>query len=153
MENIVPKILTFADRQTEFDAKFKSTGVTLKTYEGTLKPCVIHCEIHGDQTVSTYNNAFKSKKGCPKCGLANQGYHAGKLSDDEYLKLFHEVHGDKYTYDMTRDEKYRITIHCPIHGDSKVMPSRVAKGVGCPKCGREANMSNLSRAGRPKKSS
>ena len=61
----MPKILTFADRQKEFDAKFKSTGVTLKTYEGTLKPCVVHCDIHGDQTVSTYNNAFKSKKGCP----------------------------------------------------------------------------------------
>ena len=139
MENTVPKILTFADRQAEFDAKFKLTGVTLKTYEGTLKPCVIHCEIHGDQTVSTYNNAFKSKYGCPKCGgevvkeAGRQG--SGKLSDDEYLKLFHEVHGDKYTYDMTRDEKYRITLFCPEHGASKLLPSHIANQKrGCPKC-------------------
>ena len=111
----MPKLYSLADRQKEFDAKFKLTGVTLKTYEGTLKPCVIHCEIHGDQTVSTYNNAFKSKYGCPK--------------------LFHEVHGDKYTYDMTRDEKYRITLFCPEHGASKLLPSHIANQKrGCPKC-------------------
>ena len=135
----MPKLYSLADRQKEFDAKFKLTGVTLKTYEGTLKPCVIHCESHGDQTVSTYNNAFKSKYGCPKCGgevvkeAGRQG--SGKLSDDEYLKLFHEVHGDKYTYDMTRDEKYRITLFCPEHGASKLLPSHIANQKrGCPKC-------------------
>ena len=149
----MPKLYSLADRQKEFDAKFKSTGMTLKTYEGILKPCVVHCDIHGDKTVSTYNNAFKSKKGCPKCGLANQGDHAGKLSDDEYLKLFHEVHGDKYTYDMTRDEKYRITLFCPKHGASKLLPSRIKEGRGCPQCGKESRSTHLSKTGRPKKSS
>lgn len=142
----MPKFVSLAERQKEFNEKFQASGVTLKTYEGMLKPCIVHCEIHGDQEVSTFNNAFKSKYGCPKCGASVIAKNSGKLSDDEYLKLFHEVHGDKYTYDMTRDEKYRITLHCPIHGGSKVMPSRVAKDRGCPKCGK------ASATGRPKKS-
>lgn len=72
---------------------------------------------------------FKSKLVAPNVGRSckeagRQG--SGKLSDDEYLKLFHEVYGDKYTYDMTRDVKYRITLFCPEHGASKLLPSHIA---------------------------
>ena len=139
------KMCSLDERQKMFNEKFESVGITLKTYIGMHKSCTVHCEIHGDQEVSTFNHAFKSKYGCPQCGMLKRGVN-GKPSEDEYLKIFHEIHGEKYTYEMTRDDRYRITLFCPEHGASKVMPSYVAKGAGCPKCGVKA------RAGRPKKS-
>ncbi len=143
--------LTLEQAQEAYSERFNAKGYSLVSYESSQKPVTISCPIHGLVQAPTYISMINSKYPCPTCGKEAKSISAakvsGKLTDDEYLKLFHEVHGDKYTYDMTRDEKYRITLHCPIHGDSRILPSHIANQKrGCPKCGR------ASIPGRPKKS-
>ena len=47
------KMCSLDERQKMFNEKFESVGITLKTYIGMHKSCTVHCEIHGDQEVSS----------------------------------------------------------------------------------------------------
>lgn len=61
-----------------------------------------------------------------------------KHSNKEWIDYFKIVHKDKYDYSKTncenRDEKGRICIICPIHGEFWQTPSNHKNGQGCRKC-------------------
>lgn len=64
---------------------------------------------------------------------------AKKLTTEEFIKRAKEVHGDKYDYSKTdldnRDEKGRVIIICPIHGEFKQKPTNhINNKQGCGKC-------------------
>lgn len=62
-----------------------------------------------------------------------------KRTTEEWINLFKEVHGDKYIYAETdcdnRDEKGRVKIICPEHGEFWIRPNHHKNGHGCKKCG------------------
>lgn len=63
---------------------------------------------------------------------------AKKMDNFEFIKKACLIHGDKFIYNKTnlnnRDEKGRVIITCPIHGDFLQTPSSHLSGRGCNLC-------------------
>jgi hypothetical protein len=61
-----------------------------------------------------------------------------KLTTKEFKDRILLIHKNKFIYDKTdlenRDEKGRVIITCPIHGDFLQTPKNHLHGQGCPKC-------------------
>lgn len=59
-----------------------------------------------------------------------------RLNLEELLNRFNEIHNNFYKYDnvIYINNKTKIDIVCPIHGNFKQTPSSHLKGSGCPKC-------------------
>lgn len=100
-------------------------------YTKSSEKVSITCYIHGDFEQTP--NAHLKGVGCPLC---NGGV---KLSRDEVINRFREVHGDTYNYDhfdyINYDTPGNIT--CKIHGDFSQSPNTHLRGQGCPICGIE----------------
>ena len=62
------------------------------------------------------------------------------MKTEEFIKKAREIHGDKYDYSKTnlnkKDNKRRVSIICPIHGEFKQNFHSHLKGCGCSKCGK-----------------
>lgn len=61
-----------------------------------------------------------------------------KLTQEEIVRRFREVHGDFYDYSKVEyvDSGTKVCITCPIHGDFFQTPyTHYSQGCGCPQCG------------------
>jgi len=83
---------------------------------------------HGEfwQTPGNHLNGW----GCSKC---SQQYH---LNDAEYINKAKKIYGDKYDYSKVRyvNNKTKIVIGCPIHGEYSIYPIAHLKGQECKYC-------------------
>ena len=63
------------------------------------------------------------------------------VSTEDFVNKARGIFGEYYDYSKTdiskKDEKRRVTITCPIHGDFLQNMYSHLKGCGCPKCGKE----------------
>ena len=95
----------------------------------------ITCPIHGDKLVFPYN--FLRGRGCYECGRKEVGKKLS-MSTDDFIEKAVTKHKGKYTYEKTdltkRDEKGRVCITCPTHGEFWQNPNAHLKGQGCQKC-------------------
>jgi len=95
----------------------------------STKVCII-CPEHGEFWMTPCAHIY-SKQGCPKCkGIG--------LDNEEWIKKFKEVHGDKYDYSKVQytNSKTKVCIICPEHGEFWQTPYKhYHKHQGCPKCG------------------
>ena len=61
-----------------------------------------------------------------------------KLTTESMIERFRSRHGDTYDYSNvdsdSRDEKGRVRIICPIHGEFLQTPMNHIRGKGCPLC-------------------
>ena len=59
------------------------------------------------------------------------------MKKEEFIERAKKVHGDKYDYSevVYRDNKTKIRIICPIHGEFEQRPNNHLSGQGCPYCG------------------
>ena len=61
-----------------------------------------------------------------------------RMTTEVFIKKAREKHGNKYIYTKTdldtRDEKGRVVITCPIHGDFWQTPAAHLTGRKCNKC-------------------
>ena len=59
-----------------------------------------------------------------------------KLTTEEFIKRSREIHGDKYNYDKVEyvNNKTKVIITCPVHGDFLQQPRHHLISVGCKKC-------------------
>lgn len=62
-----------------------------------------------------------------------------KLTTPDFIERAKEVHGDKYDYSEVdyKNQRTDVEIICPIHGKFQQSPQHHMNGSGCPKCGRE----------------
>ena len=97
---------------------------------------IITCPIHGDFKQTPEKHLHKKyPKGCYRCdgGLP--------LTMEEFLTRSHDAHGDKYVYSKVdlkhKDEKGRVCIVCPKHGEFWQMPTNHMNGAGCKECWEE----------------
>lgn len=62
-----------------------------------------------------------------------------KLTTEEFIRRAKEVHGDKYDYSKVEyiNNKTKVCIICPIHGEFWQTPKEHLFGQGCPKCRNE----------------
>jgi rubrerythrin len=61
-----------------------------------------------------------------------------RLTTEQFIERAKKIHGDKYDYSKTdlghRDEKHRVCIICPKHGEFWQTPDNHLKGKGCKLC-------------------
>jgi len=106
-------------------------------YIGALKNVTITCPIHGDFLQIPSNHL--SGSGCKKC------FHDSlKKKTEDFIKESKKVHGNKYDYSKTdlnkKDEKGRVCIICPIHGEFWQNPNdHSLYKHGCYLCANENN--------------
>jgi len=96
------------------------------------KVCII-CPIHGEfwQTPNMHLNGY----GCRKC----QYNYIGELfrkKTDKFIEEAKEIHGDKYDYSKVKykNDKTKVCIICPKHGEFWQTPRMHLQGQGCPTC-------------------
>ena len=61
------------------------------------------------------------------------------IGQEEFIKRAKLVHGDNYDYSKTVyiNQKTKVSITCPIHGDFLQYPqAHIKRGHGCPECGK-----------------
>ena len=92
------------------------------------KVCIV-CPIHGEfwQTPNKHLNG----RGCQKCGGTN------RFTIDEFTQKSNEIHKFKYDYSKVEyvNNKTKVCIVCPIHGEFWQTPHAHIHGQGCPACG------------------
>ena len=106
-------------------------------YDGAhTKVCII-CPDHGEfwQTPTSH----LSGSGCPECSVEKV---RGSISHskEEFIKKAKETHGDKYDYTNVEyvNNKTKVCIICPEHGEFWQKPDNHTQGQGCPECGQIA---------------
>lgn len=68
------------------------------------------------------------------------------MNTDEFIKRARIVHGDKYDYSKVKyaNNKTKVCIVCPIHGEFWQMPYKHLIGRGCPMCSKTFKKTNES---------
>jgi len=96
--------------------------------------CII-CPKHGEFWQKPSNHLRGN--GCSEC-KKDSIKKKNSMPMDEFIKRAREIHGDKYDYSkvdlLNRDEKGRVCIICPKHGEFWQVPSEHLNGHNCPKC-------------------
>lgn len=100
-------------------------------------PIVIGCPKHGEFICSIANNHLGGK-GCYKCGREKTG-EAKKLSNEELIIMFKNIHGDTYDYSLVNNmgTEKNVEIICKKHGSFFQTPNNHKAGKGCRKCVRQ----------------
>ena len=115
-------------------------------YKGMRNHVTAICPKHGNFSIYAYDFAYK--RGCPKCGVEERVKNktcrkpkSEKLTKELFVKKSNEVFNSFYDYSLTdlknKDEKGRVKIICPVHGEFWQNPYNHIKGYGCEKCGKE----------------
>ena len=61
---------------------------------------------------------------------------SAKLTTEEFIEKAKQVHGDKYDYSKVEyiNNRTKVCIICPEHGEFWQLPSNHLQGTGCPNC-------------------
>jgi len=107
----------------------------------------IICPIHGEFN-NQIPNSHTRGKGCPKCGY--EKLRQLLLSNiDEFIEKSRKIHGNKYDYSKAVyiNDRSKVKIICPIHGEFEKCVSHHLQGQGCNTCGnnRAARKQSLTR--------
>lgn len=96
----------------------------------STKICII-CPIHGEFWMSPTAHV-DGKQGCKICS-------GKKLTKNIFIEKARKIHGDKYDYSKVEyiDNKTKVCIICPIHGEFWQKPNNHLRGQGCIKCANE----------------
>ena len=102
-------------------------------YKGVFETVIITCPTHGD-FLQIANNHLNGN-GCSICSL-NYKNIKQRSNTNDFIKKSNIIHNNKYKYDKVKylDNKTKVIITCPIHGDFLQMPSGHKRGFGCKSC-------------------
>ena len=102
-------------------------------YVNSKTKVCIKCPEHGE--FEQIPNNHLQDQGCPKCC----GVYVP--TTEEWIASARKVHGDKYDYSKAEyvNNKTKVCIKCPEHGEFEQTPGNHTQGQGCPKCCNEAN--------------
>ena len=108
---------------------------SLVEYTLSLDKVKIICKEHGvfEQIASLHSS---SGHGCSACGM-NELKRKVTHTKDFFVSKAREVHNDKFDYSKVEyiDNRTKVTIICPDHGEFEQMPqSHVTGKGGCRKC-------------------
>lgn len=97
------------------------------------------CPIHGEFKIEPKLHIHE-KRGCKYCSRdsLSKKYSMGK---DVFIEKAKKVHGDKYNYSKVEyvNNKTKVCIICPEHGEFWQTPNEHLSGRGCYFCGLEKN--------------
>lgn len=105
-------------------------------YKSAKEKVIVICKIHGEYTITPNNHL--NGKGCPKCGLIKSKKTRLK-GLDYFITKSRLIHGDKYNYDHVEyvNDRHKVKIICPIHGEFHQSLGGHCSGRGCIECGHE----------------
>lgn len=106
---------------------------SLVNYKNNRSKIEIVCSRHG--TFSQRPTDHLSKKGCVKCGL-ERGHEKQTKNLLEFIEDANIIHLNYYDYSNTKyvNNKIKVKIICPKHGEFKQRPNDHLGGAGCPRC-------------------
>lgn len=118
------------DANRKHDSKYDYSKVNY--INNRTKVCII-CPVHGEfyQTPNSHLNGC----GCPKCGT-EESHKKAKKTILEFIKEANKNHNNFYNYAnaLYVNNKTKISIICPIHGEFEQSPEKHLNGQGCPVC-------------------
>ena len=101
------------------------------------KICII-CPKHGEfwQRPNDHLNG----QGCKECYNLVRSKNK-KITNDKFIERAKEIHGEKYDYSKVKyvNNKTKVCVICPEHGEFYVRPDNHLKGCGCTKCKNKKN--------------
>lgn len=99
----------------------------VKYVNNNTKICVI-CAEHGEFYVRPAD--FLGGHSCPQCA------NVKRLDRETFIERAREIHGDKYDYSKVeyRNNKTKVCIICPEHGEFWQRPNDHLSGYRCIKC-------------------
>ena len=106
---------------------------TKVNYINSNKPINIICKQHGEFKQLPFNHL--SGNGCPICGIiSTKKYNTSNTYD--FISKSKNIHGDKYDYSKVKyiNNKEKVCIICPKHGEFLQTPDDHLQGKGCSKC-------------------
>ena len=114
-------------------------------YINSQTPVLITCNIHGD--FSMRPNDHLQGQECPKCKLLKLRKKFA-LTTKQFIEKAKQVHGDRYDYSKVEyvNNKTKVCIICPEHGEFWQSPDKHLTGDNCPQCNRsklEEKTSNI----------
>jgi len=106
----------------------------LSEYNGNKNYITVRCKIH-NYVFNTKPNWLHKGQGCQKCYDEKRGETTRKKIED-FIKEANLIHKNKYDYSnvVYKNNKAKICIICPIHGEFWQTPNKHLSGQGCPKC-------------------
>ncbi len=114
-------------------------------YDYSLVPNEFHnkikipiiCPIHG--RFEQIPSSQLLGNGCLKCSIRN------KYNIKQLVKKFRKIHGYKYRYKKKYiNNKIKIPIICPTHGEFEQRPDSHLAGAGCPRCKESSGEKHIS---------
>ena len=115
---------------------------SLVNYVNNSSKVSIICPIHGEfeQTPVKHLN---NKQGCAKCSNVKT-HNLQRKGLTLFIKDAKKIHGDKYDYSLVDyvNNRNKVKIICPIHGEFEQIPSNHLKGKGCLYCGGTSKLDN-----------
>jgi hypothetical protein len=98
----------------------------IREYKTSNTKIPIICPKHGKFTITSHHHINRGQ-GCGECK---------SLGLNGFLDKANEKHGDTYDYTLVDyvNNKTKVTIICPTHGEFKQRPSDHMFGCGCPIC-------------------
>ena len=140
--------ITFANKRRYTVEKFveKAKNIHSDKYDyskvvyknSSTKVCII-CPEHGEFWQRPGDHL--KGQGCPKCAkemVANkQAIDKQVLFEERFIKKAKELYGDKYDYSKVRyiNNRTKVCITCPIHGEFWQTPNSHLAGHECSRCG------------------
>ena len=96
--------------------------------DNKTKVCLI-CPEHGEFWIAP--SSHLKGGGCPKCANEKQ-----TKTLDKFIEEARQVHGDKFDYSKVEyiNNKTKLCIICPKHGEFWQVPHKHLTGQGCPDC-------------------
>ena len=121
---------------------------TCADYNGAYSKVKIVChkkdefgDEHGEFFVTPHNH-LSNKSGCPKCQKNHNRY-----TTESFIKKLVFLYGNKYDYSKVEyvNNRTKICIICPIHGEFFKTPNKLLQRHGCPKCSLESRSKTFSK--------
>ena len=125
--------------QEEFVTKAKSIhpeyNYSKVIYKNNKTKVKVICPIHGEFDITPHS--LLQKKGCYFCGIEEMRNKLSKPQEqfiEEAIKLF-----PNYNYSLVdyKNNKTKVKIICPVHGEFEITPSSILSSSGCPVCYKE----------------
>lgn len=112
----------------------------LVNYVNNRTKIIIICPTHGKFTQIPKNH--NKGHGCSNCAIEKKKKKLS-LSCDNFIQRSKHTHNNFYNYDSVnyKNNKVKITVCCPIHGNFLIQPSHHLNGIGCSKCANNYNRS------------
>lgn len=91
------------------------------------------CKKHGSFFIRP--NDLLSGHGCPQCAM-DKSKNSRRYTLEEFINKSNSIHNNKYDYSNVEyiNNKTKVKIICPIHGEFLQLPEDHLRGRGCKKC-------------------